>query len=457
MSSPPHAVRDELSALARLAAPVVLVQVGMMMMGTVDAMMVGHFSSEGLAAVALGNVFHWGIVVFVQGILMSLDPLVSQAWGAGDHDAVSRWFQRGLVMAAVLSVPVVLLFWNAEPVLLLLRQPASSVPLAAGWIRAVSWGVPPLLAFFCMRQTLQAIHVVRPVLIVVVVANVANLVGNWALVYGHLGAPAMGTVGSGISTAICRWLMALLLALGTAPALAEVWRGRRTDENAPSLWTLPPYLRMLALGVPTGLQIGLEVWVFMTVSVLMGWLGSSIQAAHQIAMNLASLAFMVPLGIGAAAAVRVGNAIGRGDPEGSRRSALVALGAGASVMTVSALAFGLLPGLLASAYTEDPELIRLAKLLLPIAALFQIFDGTQAVGSGILRGAADTRAAAVINFVVYWAIGLPVGLLLAFRLGMGPRGLWWGLTLGLALAAVLLVHRVVRRIGRDASAQVRVA
>ena len=449
MSSPsPSPIRDELLALGRLAAPVVLVQVGLMAMGTVDAMMVGHHSKEALAGVALGNAFQFAVLVLAQGIVMSLDPLVSQAYGAGDHDAVSRWFQRGLVLSAVLSVPLFALFRNATPLLVLLRQPAESVPLAAAWIDAVGWGIPPFLGFVCMRQTLQAIHVVRPVLIAVVVANLANVLGNWILVFGHLGAPAMGAVGSGISTALSRWLMAAVLAVGTAPALAEVWRGRRTVGDAASVWALPPYGRMFAIGLPIGLQMGLEMWVFMTVSFLMGWIGLRFQAAHQIAMNLASLAFMVPLGIGGAAAVRVGNAIGRGDHAATRRSALVALGAGASVMLFSAALFGLAPRLLASAYTGDADLIALAGTLLPIAALFQIFDGTQAVGCGILRGAADTEVAAFINLAAYWFIGLPVGWLLAFRLGAGPPGLWWGLTIGLMVAALLLVARVVRRIGR---------
>ena len=440
-------VREELGALARLAAPVVVVQVGLNLMGTVDTIMVGHYSQQALAAVAIGNIFQWAWLVFGLGIIMSLDPLVSQAFGAGDHDAVSRWFQHGLVLAAALTVPFVAVFLYAEPILVALRQPPEVVPLAAEWIRAVAWGIPAILAFQAMRQTLQAIHVVRPVVIAAVAANVANVAGNWILVYGHLGFEARGAVGSGISTAISRWLMAGLLALGTAPALAEVWRGRRSSEPS-ALWKLRPYLRMLGIGLPIGLQIGLEVWAFLTVSVMMGWIGSQVQSAHQIAINLASLSFMVPLGIGAAAAVRVGNAIGRRDPEGTRRSAMVALAAGASVMVVSASLFAFAPGLLAGVYTSDQSVAVITATLLPIAALFQIVDGLQAVASGILRGAADTRVAAVINFVVYWLIALPVGVLLTFRFGWGPRGLWWGLTLGLALAAALLVARVVRRVGR---------
>jgi MATE family multidrug resistance protein len=430
-------LRNEVWALARLALPVVTAQLGMIALGVVDTVMVGHFSGEALAAVALGNIVSFGSMILGMGTLQALDPLVAQAWGAGDRASVSASLQRALVLAAIMSVPYMLLFQYTAPLLRALGQRDEVIAVAAPFVRALTPSVPAFFGFVAVRQTLQAMSVVRPVVIAVVTANLANAAGNWILIYGKLGAPALGVLGSAWSTTICRWVMLAVLVLASWPALAEVWR--RPDAR---LRELRPYWRMLAIGVPIGLQSGLEMWVFTAAGLLIGSMGALALASHQIALNLASLSFMVPLGIGQAAATRVGNAIGRRDHEGARRAAWVALAFGASVMIVSASLFFTLPLELAALYTGDAGVGVAAAHLIAIAALFQIFDGTQAVGCGILRGAADTRAAAAINFVGYWVLGLPIGWTLAFRLGLGPRGLWWGLTTGLAVVAALLVLRV---------------
>jgi MATE family multidrug resistance protein len=239
--------------------------------------------------------------------------------------------------------------------------------------------------------------------------------------------PRLGVVGSAWATTLCRWVMVLLVAVLGAPGWWPWWR-----RSSPGVWSLRSILRMLAIGVPIGVQMGFEMGVFTAAALLIGTM----------------LSFMVPLGIGAAAATRVGNAIGRGDPFGARRGAAVALGMGASVMVISATVFALLPRQLAHLYSPDPQVIGAAAQLIPIAAIFQIFDGTQAVGCGVLRGAGDTRVAAAINLFGYWALGLPLGVLLAYRGGLGPRGLWWGLTAGLAVVATLLVWRIVVRFRR---------
>jgi MATE family multidrug resistance protein len=254
------------------------------------------------------------------------------------------------------------------------------------------------------------------------------------------GAPRLGVVGSAWSTTICRWAMALGVAALGWPALSASWR-----RHTPGVLALKPYLRLLGLGAPIGVQIGLEMWVFTTAAMIIGSMGTLPMSAHQIAINLASTSFMVPLGIGAAAATRVGNAIGRGDAAAARRAAGVAVALGALVMTVSAVAFWTVPLALARIYTNQLVVAEVAAQLLPIAAFFQIFDGVQAVGCGVLRGIADLRIAALINFVGYWLLGLPVGIWLGFSRGLGPRGVWWGLTLGLAVVAVLVVARIVSR------------
>jgi MATE family, multidrug efflux pump len=437
-------LREEARALVRLAAPVAATQLGLMSLGVIDTIMVGHLSKEALAAVALGNLYAWGLMIVGQGILMALDPLISQAHGAGDYPAVSLALQRGLLLSAAISLPFVMAFQHADPVLRAFRQPPEIIPVAAQFIRNLAPGVPAFMGFVVLRQALQGMSVVRPVLWSVAVGIACNIVLNLGFIYGHFGLPAMGAPGTAVATSITRTAMLLVLAATSWPVFREVWQ-RPTRR----LFEVRPYARMLAIGVPTGIQYGLEVWVFMTVSLVMGMLGTVPLAGHQVAVNLASISFMVPLGVGAAAATRVGNAVGRGDPAEARRAALVSLGLGAAVMTFSALMFASVPRLLAHIYTNDAEVIAMASALLPIAALFQIFDGIQAVGCGVLRGVAGTLSAAVINLVGYWVLGLPVGLYLTFRAGLGPRGLWLGLTFGLMVVAVLLVLRIRWRFAHD--------
>jgi MATE family multidrug resistance protein len=435
-------LRQELRALGRLALPITIAQLGMMLLSVVDTLMVGHHSERALAAVALGNVYSWGLMILGMGILFALDPLVSQAWGAGDRPSITLAVQRGLVVALALSLVVGAAFQVAGPVLRALGEPPEVVPVAAAYVRALAPGVPPFFAFIVLRQCLQAMHAVRPVVIAVVVGNLANAAFNWLLIFGStpLGVPALGAFGSGISTTLARFLMVASVVVAGAPALRPI-----AAPPGRALLALAPYRRLLELGVPIGVQVGLEMWVFGTVGLLIGRMGALPLSGHQIALNLASLSFMVPLGVGGAAATLVGNAIGRRDLDGARRAAHVSLGFGAAVMSLFTVGYGLGAPLLAHAYTPDRAVIAAAVPLIRIAALFQIFDGTQAVGCGVLRGAADTRGPMAINLFGYWGLGLPLGLVLAFPLGAGPRGLWWGLTVGLAIVSALLVARIRRR------------
>jgi MATE family multidrug resistance protein len=432
-------IRQEARDLLRLALPVVAAQVGMMLLGTVDTAMVGQLDATSLAAAALCGTYSFALLIFGQGVLHALDPIVSQAFGAGEHEAVGEALGRGLVMAAILSVPYVAIFLASEPVLLWLKQPPEVVAIAGPFLRALAPGVPAFFGFVAVRQTLQACGVTAPVLWAVGLGNVANYIGNVIFIRGAeaFGVVRLGALGSAWSTTVCRWLMLAVILWAARRALAGMW-----PKWSSALVERQPLARMVAVGLPTGLQIGLEMWVFTAAALLIGAMGPRQMAAHQIAINLASLSFMVPLGLGSAAAARVGQAIGRRDLDGARRAAAVALVAGAAVMLVSASIFWAVPEVLAAWFSTDKELIEGAAGLIAIGALFQIFDGAQAVGCGILRGAADTRAGAVINFIGYWIIGLPVGVVLRDR--YGAAGLWWGLTLGLAVVAALLVWRVRR-------------
>jgi MATE family multidrug resistance protein len=435
---------EELGAVVRLAAPIVAIQVGMMLMGTVDSMMLGRLSQEALAAGALGNTISFGLLVPVMGLIFALDPLIAQAWGAGEREQVARHFQRGLVLAAVLSLPLSLIMWYAEPILVLLRQNPAVIPEAKDYLRGLIAGNLPFLFFIVLRQSLTAMGQLAQAVWAILIANVANVGANWLLIFGHWGFPELGVIGSAYATAFSRWLMVAVIFLLSLPTLRPLL-GRIGTE----LWRRDAYWGVARIGLPIAVLLSLEMWLFSAVALIMGSLGARELASHQIALNLAALSFQVPVGIAGAAAARVGNAIGRRDAVGARRSARVCLGMGAGVMTVSAAAFAFLPGQLARFYTPDQEVIALAATLIPIAALFQVFDGVQVVGSGVLRGAADTRVPALLGLIGYWCIGLPLGYQLAFRWGHGPQGLWWGLTIALAAVAAMLVARITWRFNRS--------
>jgi MATE family multidrug resistance protein len=430
--------------MLRLALPVAAVQLGIMAMGVTDTIMVGHVSPAALAGVALGNLYFFVGGIFGQGTLMVLDPVISQAVGARDEDSISRALQRGLVLALALTVFTCATFVPVKPVLSALRQPAEVVPGAASYVLVAIPGVFPFYAFIVLRQSLQAMGRVAPVLWTELMANVLNAGLNWVFIYGNLGAPPMGVAGSSLATSISRWAMALAL-LGLAGR--QVWH--HLTPWRPETGAVRPLLRMLVLGVPIGVQYLLEYGAFAAAALLMGVLGTTQMAAHQIAINLASFTFMVPLGVSTATAVMVGHAIGAGDETRARRAAIAGIIIGTAFMCASALAFRLFPGALARAYTGDVAVVALAATLIPIAGVFQVFDGIQAVAAGVLRGIGDTHAPAVINVVGFWLIGLPVSWALAFRMGGGAVGLWWGIVVGLAAVALILLGRVRVRLGRS--------
>ena len=329
--------------MLRLAVPVVTVQVGMMAMGVVDTIMVGHISAQALAAVALGNLYFFSLAVFAMGTLMVLDPVVAQAVGAGDRPAIARAVQRGVLMAGLLTLPAALLLTLAAPVFALARQPAEVIPLAAAYALRSVPGTFPFLLFIVFRQSLQAMRRTVPIVAAIVAANLANVALNWVLIFGHLGFPAMGVVGSAWATSVSRALLLMVLWLAARREL-----GPLLSPFRPEVWQLTPLGRMLRLGLPIGAQHLLEFGAFALVALMMGWLGTRQMAGHQIAINLAALTFMVPLGVGDAASVLVGQAVGRGDPGGTRGAARAALACGVAFMTATAVLFLVFPQSLAT-------------------------------------------------------------------------------------------------------------
>ena len=429
--------RAELAEMIRLASPVVLAQVGVMLMGVVDTAMVGRVGADAVAAVALGHIYWVNLTILGVGILMALDPVVSQAFGAGDVPGVRKGVQRGVVLALLLTIPVMLALMPSQWVFTAVHQPASVIPVAARWARWSSLGALPFFLFMALSRSLNGMGNARPALIAIITGNVVNVVLNWLLIYGHGGFPALGAVGSSVSTVVGRWVMlAVMLYAGRAlliPAL-KPW--------LPASFHMRPLMRMVAIGAPVAFQQWLEIGVFSGGAMVLGWFGPTALASHEIAISLAALTFMVPLGLSAASASMVGRAIGRGDMPAARRDAVAAIAVGLGFMTAAALVFGLFPRQLAGLFIADPETLTLSASLISIAALFQMFDGIQGVATGVLRGTADTRVPMLIHLGGFWGIGAPVGLWLALRTSLGPRGVWWGYVAALIAVAGLQLWRV---------------
>lgn len=436
--------RGELREMLRLAAPVVFAQVGIMMMGVVDTAMVGRVSPSTIAAVALGHVYWMNLMLPGLGLLLVLDPIISQAVGAKDSEAIARGIQRGIILALALSIPCSLLLIPGELFFGLLRQPPDVTPIAATFSRWSMLGVLPFYLFIVFRQSLQAMNQTRAVVISIIFANVMNVVLNWALIYGHAGLPALGAVGSAISTVISRWTMlAVIVAIGWKELHSAIMPWRAESIR------IEPLMKMVRVGLPVAFQQWLEVAVFAMGAIWIGWFGTVPLAGHEIAINLASITFMVPLGVGSAAAAIVGRAIGSRDLAAAKRDAVAALVVGVAFMVGAAGIFLVIPRAIASVFASDPATVAMAAALIPIAGVFQVFDGIQVVALGVLRGTGDTRIPMFLHLGGFWGIGIPLSLVLGFTLGMGPRGIWWGYVGSLAAVAVLQLLRMRWRFGQD--------
>jgi len=437
VSAAAGSLRGELRAQLSLAAPVVLIHLGMIAMSVVDIAVVGHHSSTELAGVAIGNSLAFALLSFGLGSLLVLDPLVSQAVGALDREAIALALRRGLVLAVLLTVPVSIALLFTSPVAHLLGVQPGLMPAAEGYVRAILPGVLPFYGFVALRQVLQSMRRLRPLLLVMLFANLLNLFLDLALVQGRFGLPAMGARGCGIATTIGRWFQFVGVLVLAWPVLAPYLRGR-----VPGVLRPGPLLRMLLLGLPIGAHLVTEIGGFSLVALWMGRLGEVPASSHQVAINIASITFMIPLGVSIAASVRVGRAVGAGEQAGVRRATRVATVLGVLVMVVSATILALFPGPLAALYSSDPAVCVLAAELIVLVAVFQVFDGLQVVSAGILRGTGNTRFPFLAFLCGFWALGMPLGYWLCFHAEMGPAGLYWGFTAGLGVVALMLVLRV---------------
>jgi multidrug resistance protein, MATE family len=426
-----------------LAGPVVLAELGWVSMGIVDTIIVGPLGPAAIGAVGVGSILFLALAIFGMGLLLGLDTLVSHAYGARRLDECRRWLLHGLLLA-LLVAPILtgvallgialLPRWGLTPDVLALTMPYG---------RVITWSLLPLLLYACFRRYLQALGVVRPLAFALVSANVINAVAAWALVFGHFGLPALGTTGSAVATLVSRVYLALVLLAAVVRTDRRHLAGARHVTWSPKRRSL---IRLLRLGLPAATQLTLELGAFAAASAFAGRLDAVSLASHQIVLQLASLTFMVPLGVASAGAVRVGHAVGRQDARGAGRAGWVAITLGAGFMAAAAVAFVLAPRLLIGAFTSSPAVLALGGRLLLVAGVFQIFDGLQGVSTGVLRGLGDTRTPMLANVLGHWVLGLPVGYVLCFGAGWGIVGIWVGLSSGLIAIGLTLVlwwrHRV---------------
>jgi multidrug resistance protein, MATE family len=426
---------SELRPLMKLAGPVILAEVGWMSMGIVDTIMVGPLGPAAIAATGMGSAVFTAIAIFGMGLMLGLDAFVSQAHGAGDERECLLWFHQGVWLACGVAPIAMALTWILYGTLDQWGLHPETRRLVGPYIRVIAISALPLIVYAAFRRYLLGMHLVRPIMLALLTANIVNAAGNWVLIYGNLGMPALGVEGSAWATTMARVYMAAFLYLAI-----RLEHGRRGHRHPQVDWAINPVRigRLIALGFPAASQVALEVGVFAVATALAGRLDPVSSSAHQIALNIASLAFMVPLGLASSAAVRVGFAYGAGDRRRAASAGWTALAAGGVIMSALGLVFFLWPVPLVRVFSPDPRIIQIGVSLLAIAAGFQLFDGTQAVATGALRGISETRMPMIVNFIGHWFLGLPVGYVLCFQFGWGVQGLWIGLSIGLILAALVL-------------------
>ncbi|MEZ4266930.1 MAG: MATE family efflux transporter [Myxococcota bacterium] len=444
MDDQQQANRRDLRETVRLAVPLALAQMATLVMGLVDTACVGHVSALELGATATGNALALLPMALGMGFGLALEPLISQALGAGDNAEARAWWRAGLRISLQVGLPFGLL-----TVLMAYAMPAFGIEAGLA-DRATDYVIAriPSMAFFLhylsTRSYLQALGSTRPLLIAALVANLFNLLANLLLVFGDpglahvglppLGIPALGAVGAGIATSVASLVMAAIAWLA----------GRAQVEDAPG--PLPSVSRatLFRLALPVGFTLLAEMGVFGAAGLLAATLGENVAGAHQIALHLSSISYMASVGVAGATGTRVGRAVGSGAWQGARRAGASGVLVAMAIMGSAMALFLAFPQALAGFFSDDPEVSALAARLIAIAGLFQLVDGLQAVMAGALRGAGDVRGPLWANVFAHWLFGFPLAALLALNLGFGAEGLWYGLTLGLALAAGFLSLRFVR-------------
>lgn len=441
--------RDEIVAMLRLAWPMVLTNLGQTAMTATDVLMMGRLGAEALAAGSLGSNLYFAPMIFGLGLMLAASPMIATELGRKGHSVrdVRRTVRQGLWIAVAAAIPIWLLLWNGEAILLAMRQEPHLARDAGAYVRALQWAVLPFYGYIVLRSFISALQRPGWALAIVFGAVIFNVFANWVLMFGNLGFPALGIVGAGWATTLSSLLM-----FGGLAIVVSVERRFRRYRLFGRFWRAdwPRFRAMLRLGLPIAGILAFEVTIFNAAAFLMGLIDAASIAAYAIAIQIASITFMVPMGLGQAVTVRVGRAFGGRDPDGITRAGWTAFGLGVGFMALTALVMLIWPHLLIGAFIDldDPAnaaVVGLAVTFLAFAGLFQVADGAQAVASGMLRGLHDTKVPMIYAAIGYWGIGLPLGVVLAFWAGLEGSGIWMGLSTGLIVVAILLLLRWLRR------------
>jgi MATE family multidrug resistance protein len=421
-----------------LAYPIIIGQLGIIMMGVVDSLMVGHLSAAHLAAASLGNSLAFILMIIGIGVSLAVTPLVAIAVGANKYDECGIYFRQSLLVNSTLSIFLAFAIFFAAGLIEYFDQPPEVQILAKSYMRIIGFSTLPLMVFQTYKQFIEGFSIMKPAMIIAILANLINAFVNWILIFGELGFPRLELNGAGWATFASRLFMAICIMIYVMKS--KLFRQYDVSFHFKN-FNRHIIKKILSLGLPSGFQYFFEIGAFSFAVVMVGWLGTKQLAAHQIAINLASISFMAVLGISVAGSIRVGNAVGMKDIFETRRAGFTASLLGAFVMFISGVIFILFRNHLPTLYVQDDQVINYASSLLIIAALFQLSDGTQAVGIGILRGLTDVKIPTAITFIAYWIVGLPIGYLLGFTFDLGVQGVWIGLLLGLTTSAILLTIR----------------
>ncbi|MDF2158207.1 MATE family efflux transporter [Algoriphagus sp. CAU 1675] len=431
-------IRDHFNSTFKLAYPVVLSQLGQVSVGVADSMMVGRLGAVPLAAASLANSIFFVILMFGMGISMGITPLVSMAEGKGKAGRIGRLFQHGLWINIITAFVLISIILGLSQGLQFLDQPEEVVDIAIPYLFVITASLFPFMVFQNFKQFAEGLSQTRQAMFVTIFCNLVNVFLNWVLIFGKLGAPEMGLMGAGWATLISRVLMPLMM--GWYVMNSKRYLNFNLQIGISKL-SFPMINRILKIGLPTGFQFIFEVSAFGSAAIMMGWIGVNALAGHQIALNLASISYMMAAGLSTAGMIRVSNQIGRNNYKAMREAGLVIFGMVLIFMAFTAILFVTLRNYLPMLYIDDPEVIATSASLLIIAGLFQLSDGAQVAGLGVLRGMEDVKFPTWITLFAYWGLGLPLGYFLAFELGLAERGIWYGLLTGLSITAVILFYR----------------
>ncbi len=434
----------EARVLLALAVPVIFAQIAQTAMGVVDTIMAGSVSATDMAAVAVGTSIWLPAILLGHGLVLALSPTVAHLNGAGRRDKIAHQVQQGFWLAAGVSVLIMAVIYNCEHIIGLMHNVDEELKeKAIGYLHAIMWGAPGYLFFQVLRVQCEGLSKTKPGMIFGFVGLMVNIPLNYIFIYGHFGAPALGGVGCGVATGTVYWVMFLMMRYYVKHAYFM------KDIVAQSRFAKPDWAtlkRLTSLGLPIGLALFFEVTLFAIVALLVSPLGIVAVASHQIALSLGSLMFVIPLSLGMATTIRVGSRLGESSVEGARVSARTSIFTGVVIACFTASLSVIFREQIAALYNDSPEVVALASSLMLLAAVYQISDAIQVIGTGVLRGYKDTRSIFYITFVAYWVLGLPIGYTLGLTdwvvPRMGPSGFWWGFIIGLTFAAVMVSLRI---------------